>query len=242
MSSENIPNHNPSISRFSSVPCSLFLVGKASTPITFPNAIHLQSYYGEDRVGGIDFAMPLSRASAAVDKEYVKTNTGDLVSRKAHVHGSQNLYLKGKVSYVLGLALSVPPSVPSAFRGCFLCPRKLPHCTTAVLLSSVLLCTHYQVCRSRKSSESDVDDFVLQHRNSNREVWSIDILVVCACPLPGPVVYHQSSSTVVLTYINSVILVVSLLRSALEQRPHTSYMEYQLFRPAGRRFIGLLVL
>eukprot|EP00904_Undaria_pinnatifida_P003068 jgi/Undpi1/12762/HiC_scaffold_6.g02430.m1 len=38
--------------------------------------------------------MPSPRASAAVD--YVKTNTGDLVSRQAHVHGSQNLYLKGK--------------------------------------------------------------------------------------------------------------------------------------------------
>lgn len=42
--------------------------------------------------------MPSPRASAAVDRDYVKTNTGDLVSRKAHVHGSQNLYLKGKVS------------------------------------------------------------------------------------------------------------------------------------------------
>lgn len=28
---------------------------------------------------------------------FVRTHTGDLVSRKAQVHGSQNLYLKGKV-------------------------------------------------------------------------------------------------------------------------------------------------
>lgn len=36
--------------------------------------------------------------AASVKEDYVKTDTGDFVFRKAHVHGSQNLYLKGKVS------------------------------------------------------------------------------------------------------------------------------------------------
>lgn len=36
-------------------------------------------------------------ALARKQQEYVKTSTGDFVSKKAHVHGSQNLYLKGKV-------------------------------------------------------------------------------------------------------------------------------------------------
>lgn len=35
---------------------------------------------------------------AATERDYVRTNTGDLVSRRAKIHGSQNLYLKGKVS------------------------------------------------------------------------------------------------------------------------------------------------
>ncbi|CAM9259810.1 unnamed protein product [Pylaiella littoralis] len=34
--------------------------------------------------------------AASVKEDYVKTDTGDFVFRKAHVHGSQNLYLKGK--------------------------------------------------------------------------------------------------------------------------------------------------
>lgn len=35
--------------------------------------------------------------AASAEEEYVKTSTGDFVFKKAHVHGSQNLYLKGKV-------------------------------------------------------------------------------------------------------------------------------------------------
>ncbi|CAM9153909.1 unnamed protein product [Ascophyllum nodosum] len=31
-----------------------------------------------------------------MENDYVKTSTGDLVSRKAQIYGSQNLYLKGK--------------------------------------------------------------------------------------------------------------------------------------------------
>lgn len=38
-------------------------------------------------------------SASGTDTDYVKTNTGDLVSRKAQVHGSQNLYLKGKVRW-----------------------------------------------------------------------------------------------------------------------------------------------
>lgn len=37
------------------------------------------------------------RMAASAEEEYVKTSTGDFVFKKAHVHGSQNLYLKGKV-------------------------------------------------------------------------------------------------------------------------------------------------
>eukprot|EP00752_Nemacystus_decipiens_P003797 g3493.t1 len=33
---------------------------------------------------------------ALAEEDYVKTSTGDFVFKKAHVHGSQNLYLKGK--------------------------------------------------------------------------------------------------------------------------------------------------
>lgn len=44
----------------------------------------------------------MSSSSREREREYVKTNTGDLVSRKAQVHGSQNLYLKGKVREELG--------------------------------------------------------------------------------------------------------------------------------------------
>jgi len=38
-----------------------------------------------------------SEMAATAEEEYVRTSTGDLVFKSAHVHGSQNLYLKGKV-------------------------------------------------------------------------------------------------------------------------------------------------
>lgn len=51
--------------------------------------------------------MSSSRKLAGMEKEYVKTHTGDLVSLKAHVHGSQNLYLKGQVRVDSGVVVPV---------------------------------------------------------------------------------------------------------------------------------------
>lgn len=91
----------------------------------------------------------MSSSSREREREYVKTNTGDLVSRRAQVHGSQNLYLKGKVRGALG-------------RGGRHCARvrgvtRMPDCLTAVHGRVSMDCTavgEHSGCTHREDTSS----------------------------------------------------------------------------------------
>eukprot|EP00903_Cladosiphon_okamuranus_P017510 g16128.t1 len=54
------------------------------------------------------------------EEDYVKTSTGDFVFKKAHVHGSQNLYLKGKSIIMPGAIIRGELQAIKIGRYCFI--------------------------------------------------------------------------------------------------------------------------